>query len=268
MVALYSSSETSWLLILVSTVCWTVFYYILYSYIRKPEVSVRLVTLFHALTSVCLCFYICVVKGPFPLFPWAVGLPNTWWQNLGIMYSLGYFIFDLVWSLYMQTEKPIMLVHHVVSILGFLLSFKLGLSGCEILATTGGAEVSNPFLQWRWRLQQEQRLDTDVGKFVEHMFLLMWFVVRLGIGTVLYIVVILSGVPPTIIKVGANCMFMVSCTFTYGIIKYYRKKFGSLSLMPSYFVKELPKLARSYWNIFKSLLALSYYFNSSHLKFE
>ena len=251
MLTLFSSGEVPWLLILVSTICWALAYSIVYSCTRKPEISVRLVTLFHALTSICLCFYICVVKSPFPLFPWAVGLPNTWWHNLGMTYSLGYFVFDLAWSLYMQTEKPVMLAHHVVSIIGFLLCFKLGISGCEILATTGGAEVSNPFLQWRWFLQQEQRLDTDVGKFAEHMFLLIWFVVRMGIGTVLYIMIIQSSGTPTVIKFGANCMFTVSCTFTYGIIQYYRKKFGNLSLMPSYFVKELPEFARTYWNVLK-----------------
>ena len=251
MVALYTSGEVPWIPTLVCTACWGVAYSILYSYTRKPENSVRLVTLFHALTSVCLCLYICVIKSPFPLFPWAVGLPNTWWHNVGMTYSLSYFIFDLAWSLYMQTEKSSMLAHHVVSILGFLLCFKLGISGCEILATTGGAELSNPFLQWRWLLQQEQRLDTDVGRFVEHMFLLVWFVVRMGIGTVLYIVLVLSDGSPLVLKFGANCMFTVSCTFTYGIIQYYRKRFGGLSLIPRYFVKELPEFIRSYWNILK-----------------
>ncbi|KAI6660956.1 putative membrane protein [Oopsacas minuta] len=246
----YANSDIPWLYISFSTLCWTTLYFIIYGLIHKPEHSVRIVTVCHALSSMCLCFYICVIKSPFPLFPWGVGQQNTWWHDLGMTYSLGYFLFDLTWSLYMQSEKQIMLAHHVVSIFGFFTTLRIGVSGCEILATTGGAEVSNPFLQLRWLLQHEQRLDTEFGKFVEHMFLLVWFVVRMGIGTVLYIVVVLSSQPPLIIKFGANCMFTVSCAFTYGIIQYYRKRFGNIFLLPRYFLKELPTFVRTRWKSF------------------
>ena len=252
MLSQLTDKATPWFLIMVSTLSWTGLYYAIYSFNRKSEQSVRLVTVFHALTSICLCFYICVVKSTLPLFPQGVGLPNNWWHNLGMTYSLGYFLFDLVWSLYMQTENLVMLAHHVLSILGYLICFNMNLSACEILATTGGAEVSNPFLQLRWYLQQNQRLDSDVGKFAEHMFLLCWFVVRMGIGTLLYFVVVSSDVTFVVVKTGATGMFIISCTFTYGIIQYYRKKFGNLSLIPKYFVTEFPSFARSSWkNVLK-----------------
>ena len=247
----HSTNTIPWLYISISTSCWTVTYLLVYLYIRRPEYSVRFVSLLHALSTTCLCFYICVIKSPFPLLLSSVGLPNTWWHNFGMTYSLGYFLFDLTWSLYMQTEKPIMLAHHVVSIIGFFLCLKYGVSGCEILATTGGAELSNPFLQWRWLLQQEHKLDTDVGRFVEHMFLLIWFVVRMGIGTLLYAVIIISSNPLIAFKLGANCMFTVSCTFTYGILQYYKKRFGDVFFMQKYFTNELPSFVKTYWNILK-----------------
>ena len=42
-----------------------------------------------------------------------------------------------------------MLVHHIVSISGFVLVLCTGMYGAEVVATLGGSEVTNPLLQAR-----------------------------------------------------------------------------------------------------------------------
>lgn len=247
-----------YLRIFISTACWTVVYILLYTLIRRAEYSVRLLTLLHACSSVLLDFYICVIRGPTPLVTHNVGVHNDWWHIQGMLFSAGYFLFDLTWSLYMNTEKPIMLAHHFISIFGFLLCFNVNVSGAEILACTGGAELSNPFLQWRWFLIDRNKYDSNIGRFVDHMFILVWFLIRMGLGTWLYFVVILSNNVIIAIKIGSTAMFCVSIGFTYGIIGFYRKKYGPLLSAPKYFLNEFPILVRTYRKLafykYKSLL--------------
>jgi hypothetical protein len=70
---------------------------------------------------------------------------------------LGYFIFDFAWLLVHQPTEYVMMVHHITSGSGLLFSLYYGVSGCELLATIGGAEVSNPLLQARWFLKETKQ---------------------------------------------------------------------------------------------------------------
>lgn len=45
------------------------------------------------------------------------GGDNTPLQDLTLVVSLGYFLFDLTWCLHHQTETFIMIVHHVTSVI-------------------------------------------------------------------------------------------------------------------------------------------------------
>ncbi|KFP50388.1 Transmembrane protein 136, partial [Cathartes aura] len=71
------------------------------------EWSCRLVTLLHGVIVTCLSGYVALLDGPWPLTH--AGSPNTSLQIHVLSLTLGYFIFDLGWCLYFQTEGNLML---------------------------------------------------------------------------------------------------------------------------------------------------------------
>ncbi|KFV39411.1 Transmembrane protein 136, partial [Tyto alba] len=92
-----------------SLVVW-LFLYICFCYWNKHrshEWSCRLVTLLHGVIVTCLSGYVALLDGPWPLTH--TGSPNTSLQIHVLSLSLGYFIFDLGWCLYFQTEGDLML---------------------------------------------------------------------------------------------------------------------------------------------------------------
>ncbi|KFW83441.1 Transmembrane protein 136, partial [Manacus vitellinus] len=74
---------------------------------RSCEWSCRLVTLLHGLVVTSLSGYTALLAGPWPLTH--AGSPNTPLQTHVLSLTLGYFIFDLGWCLYFQTEGGLML---------------------------------------------------------------------------------------------------------------------------------------------------------------
>ncbi|KFQ57943.1 Transmembrane protein 136, partial [Pelecanus crispus] len=78
---------------------------------RSYEWSCRLVTLTHGILATCLSAYIGFIDGPWPLSH--PGSPNTTLQVHVLCLSLGYFLFDLCWCVYFQTEGALMLAHHL-----------------------------------------------------------------------------------------------------------------------------------------------------------
>ncbi|KFV92598.1 Transmembrane protein 136, partial [Eurypyga helias] len=74
---------------------------------RSCEWSCRLVTLLHGVVVTCLSGYVALWDGPWPLTH--AGSPNTPLQIHVLSLTLGYFIFDLGWCLYFQTEGDLML---------------------------------------------------------------------------------------------------------------------------------------------------------------
>ncbi|KGL88075.1 Transmembrane protein 136, partial [Charadrius vociferus] len=74
---------------------------------RSHEWNCRLVTLLHGVIVTCLSGYVALLDGPWPLTH--AGSPNTSLQIHVLSLTLGYFIFDLGWCLYFQTEGDLML---------------------------------------------------------------------------------------------------------------------------------------------------------------
>eukprot|EP00042_Codosiga_hollandica_P022480 m.83349 g.83349 ORF g.83349 m.83349 type:complete len:164 (+) comp50804_c0_seq28:425-916(+) len=114
--------------------------------------------------------------------------PNTKLQTLAMQVCLAYFIYDTAWILRYQPNDKVMLIHHMTSATGLLFSLCVGVSGCELLATIGGAEVTNPLLQARWFLKEtKQHSGTRYGFAVDFLFTLTFGLFRFGLGTPLLI---------------------------------------------------------------------------------
>nr|CAD7445149.1 unnamed protein product [Timema bartmani] len=210
-----------------STAVWSILYQgIKWRLDMEPEWACRLLTLCHAVTATSLSA-LCAYMGPWPLTD--PGGPITVLQHVALIVSLGYFIFDMIWCLYHQTEGATMLVHHAVSIVALGRILMKGYSGTEAVAGIGGLEITNPLLQIRWFLRTAGYKNTIPFVLVEMCFMATFFIIRiLGGGYLLYATVVHPR-PDLEAKLYATSFFTLSCffmvyIFQYFVAKYFRRK--------------------------------------------
>ncbi|XP_062391809.1 TLC domain-containing protein 5 [Sardina pilchardus] len=209
-----------------------VFVYAFICYVNAPrgyEWNCRLVTLFHGILIVLLTAYIAFIDGPWPFTH--VGEENTPMQVLTVLISMGYFIFDMGWCMYFRTEGPVMLAHHVLSVMGMLLTLGLGESGTESCAVIFGSEITNPLLQTRWFLKRAGQYDTLAGDAVDVLFIFLFGLVRIGIGGFLLVAVVTSARTKLVIKAEGVAIYTLSWIFMVDITRFaIRKSCGKYRL--------------------------------------
>ncbi|KAK6469210.1 TLC domain-containing protein 5-like isoform X2 [Huso huso] len=178
---------------------------------RGYECNCRLVTLFHGVLIVCLSAYVGFVDGPWPFTH--PGSLNTPLQLQVLCLSLGYFVFDMCWCIYFQTEGAVMLAHHTMSVLGIVLALWLGESATEVNAVLFGSEITNPLLQARWFLRHAGLYDTLAGDVVDFLFVVLFSGVRIGVGTWMLCCELASPRPCSLVKGCGVAMYALSWLF-------------------------------------------------------
>ncbi|XP_057624741.1 TLC domain-containing protein 5 isoform X1 [Chionomys nivalis] len=189
---------------------------------RSYEWSCRLVTFTHGVLSIGLSAYIGFIDGPWPFTH--PGSPNTPLQVHILCLTLGYFIFDLGWCIYFQSEGALMLAHHTLSILGIIMALSLGESGTEVNAVLFGSEITNPLLQIRWFLRETGHYHSFTGDVVDFLFVALFTGVRIGVGAHLLFCEMVSPTPKWFVKVGGIAMYAVSWCFMVSIWRFAWKK--------------------------------------------
>ncbi|XP_070202013.1 TLC domain-containing protein 5-like [Littorina saxatilis] len=189
---------------------------------RKAEWHCRTVTVCHAVLVTLLSFWSGMIQGPWPFTD--AGGPNTPLQVTTTTICLGYFIFDFTWCLYFQTEGPPMLLHHSLSLLGLTWVLVSGKLGTEMMATVCGSEATNPLLQLRWFLRETGRYHTVLGEITDVAFMLSFFALRIGVGTVLIYSYFLQ---PTEFmgRFGAVAIYLIGWMFWVSIFRYAVRKY-------------------------------------------
>ncbi|PAA65767.1 hypothetical protein BOX15_Mlig011050g1 [Macrostomum lignano] len=179
--------------LIVQVLCASLFWLFMYAALClsmprfRCEWHCRIVTAVHALIVSALAFLDVFIIGRIPFYHKNQVLPYTELERLIFTASLGYFIFDISWCLYYQTEGPFMLFHHAMSILGLAGTLLMGKCGAEMAATVGGTEVTNPVLQLRWFLREQGFTGTRLMMGVEVLFMVSFGVMRLLLGGALII---------------------------------------------------------------------------------
>ena len=217
--------STSFLAALSCFCLWTTLYYVLcvFNNKRSLEWNCRLVTMYHAILSCALCLYCGAYTGPWPFD--ALGEPSTPLQSLCIVMTLGYFLFDFIWCIVMGTEGIDMLLHHITSICGLVLSLYLKHSGAELIATIFGSEISNPSLQLRWFLRETHRYETRLAKGNDIVFILLFLCVRVGLGAWLFVYTMISPKPSILIKLGGVALYTLSLAWMVLILRFAKRRF-------------------------------------------
>ncbi|OCT72391.1 TLC domain-containing protein 5 [Xenopus laevis] len=185
---------------------------------KTYEWNCRLVTLIHGALIISLSAYVGFIDGPWPFTH--PGSPNTLLQVHVLCLTLGYFFFDLCWCVYFQTEKALMLTHHILSILGIIMALILGESATEVNAVLFGSEITNPLLQVRWFLRETARYDTFLGDTVDFLFVALFTTVRIGVGAWLLYCELTSPKPYWFVKMGGIAMYAISWCFMISIWRF------------------------------------------------
>ncbi|XP_076146447.1 TLC domain-containing protein 5a [Alosa pseudoharengus] len=187
------------------------------------EWNCRLVTLAHGLLAVGITAYIGYVDGPWPFSH--PGTKTTPLQASAMVISLGYFLFDMGWCIYFQTEGLVMLAHHTISILGIILTLSIGESGIEACAVLYGSEITNPLLQARWFLRQTGRYESWLGDVVDVTFVLLFVFMRVVVGANMLYCELISPRPKFIIKCSGVAMYVLSWVFMVDITRFAVRKY-------------------------------------------
>jgi hypothetical protein len=208
-----------------SFLVWTDSYFILHTFNRcySAEWNCRLVTAFHALVVTSLCFTSAVVTGPWPFS--YIGGPNTSLHNTIMVISLGYFVFDFLWCLYMNTEGPLMLAHHLVSIVGLMYSLHQGKAGSELIAVMGASEITNPFLQLRWFLKESGHYKGRLAFVIDSLFVSGFLIARLGVGSVFHVMCQTSSKLDRVARGGGQAFYIISVIFGIQLMVFFYRKY-------------------------------------------
>lgn len=146
-------------------------------------------------------------------------------QEVTLAITLGYFMFDMTWCLYHQTEGKTMLLHHAVSLVAISRVLMKGYSGSEAVAGIFGLEITNPLLQARWFLRSTGYKGTNIYMFTELMFMGLFLIFRLVWGTCLVYTTVKHPLPDFEGKVEAVAFYVLSWAFIIFIIQYFIAKY-------------------------------------------
>lgn len=204
---------------------WTTLYFLLclWNPSRSYEWHCRTVTVLHALSITVMAIYSTYVLGPWPFTN--AGGPNSPMQIRTVGLCLAYFLFDFGWCLYFKTEGPVMMAHHSLSIVGLSWCLFAGYYGTELVATIGGAEVTNPLLQLRWFLRQTGYYKTIVGDIVDWAFILSFGFIRIILGSMLLYSYYQQDTDFWG-RLGGTCIYIIGWIFFIGILNYVIRKYS------------------------------------------
>ena len=208
-----------------SFLAWTDSYFILHALNRhhSAEWNCRLITVIHAIISTSLCFASAVIIGPWPFS--YIGEASTGLHNTVMVISLGFFLFDFLWCIYMKSEGGVMLAHHLVSILGLIYVIYQGKCGSELVAVMGASEFTNPLLQLRWFLKETGYYRGRLEKVIDGLFVSLFWLSRLGVGSMFHYVCQTSPKLDLITKAGGQAFYIISLIFGIQLAIYFYKKY-------------------------------------------
>lgn len=214
----------SWTAVYISFTCWCGLY-LLASIIfstKEPEYRSRLVTVIHGVFS--------AIQGTSQCFQddWTFrepDKPTNSFQAFLIVFSLGYFMEDLVWCLYYQTESNLMVAHHVYSCIALLRILRSRKAGGQTTCTLGALEITNPLLQARWFIRSHGMRNSVLFIAVEITFILVFTIMRIIIGSVVCFLIVITPANDWEYKFLSGIIYIISWMFMINIVKYINIKY-------------------------------------------
>jgi len=122
----------------------------------------------------------------------------------------------------------VMIFHHMLSIFGNGFVLYRGINGTELIATLFGTEITNPLLQLRWFLRYSgvSARSPTVATTVDFSFIILFTVMRIGIGSVLLCCYLQHPAPDWIARFAAFIIYGLGWVFWFAIVRYAVRKYG------------------------------------------
>ena len=136
------------------------------------------------------------------------------------------------------SSGTVMLLHHVLSIYGTSFVLYRGVNGAELMATLGGSEITNPFLQARWFLRETDQHRTWYAECNNVIFILVFTVTRVCVGTWFISIYLRHPGPDLASKIGSFAFYTVSMALWVQIVRYAVRHFCKFL----YNVQETPEV--------------------------
>ncbi|XP_041985910.1 TLC domain-containing protein 5-like [Aricia agestis] len=192
---------------------------------HKPEWYSRMVTLLHGSVASFFGFYQC---GLTSLSYSKLTEDNTASQYALMVWSWGYFAFDLMWCLIYTPRDYIILLHHASALVGVNVYMGKENTGCSFPCTVALLEITNPLLQTRWFLRECGHNKTVVYYTVEILYLLMFLALRGVLCTYFMYKIILSDTFGMDQKLISFALYIVSSALVYEIFGYIMYKYEKI----------------------------------------
>jgi len=125
-------------------------------------------------------------------------------------------------------KGAVMIFHHLLSISGNGFVLYRGTNGTELMATLFGSEITNPVLQLRWFLRYTgvSVHTPTVAVAVDFCFLMLFTVMRIGIGSFLLYCYLRHPRPDWVARFASLIIYGLGWVFWYSIMCYAIRKYG------------------------------------------
>ncbi|XP_075974568.1 TLC domain-containing protein 5-like isoform X2 [Anticarsia gemmatalis] len=239
----YFELSNPWLIKLTSFLLWSNLY--IYTVINSPEKSPewcsRVVTLLHGTVAAIVGFYQCGVRTLNNADQLTSKVMPS--QYALMLWSWGYFAFDLLWCVVYWTDAILMLFHHFSALAAITIYMQMDYTGCTFACTLVLMEITNPLLQMRWFLKKQGYGDTYIFLFIEVLYLILFLSLRGILGTCIIYWVFKTDIFCIEEKIITVILYIVSIAFIYDIAGYvvykYKKELVSIK---NYWLSKICKL--------------------------
>ncbi|XP_026733269.1 transmembrane protein 136-like [Trichoplusia ni] len=200
---------------------WVYFETVENSHDESPEWCSRVVALLHSSIATLAGLTQCKCR----TFTWRLTRYILPCQYLLMVWSWGYFAFDLLWCLAYWTDSVMLLSHHTCALLAITRYMQKGHSGCTFACTLVLLEITNPLLQIRWFLKYHGYGKSKAYFAVEAAYLGLFLFLRGVVGTFLMIWIFGWSDFDWEEIFYSLTFYVISMIFVYDVVGYVRHKY-------------------------------------------
>nr|XP_034826824.1 TLC domain-containing protein 5-like isoform X1 [Maniola hyperantus] len=189
---------------------------------KSPEWHSRVVTLVHGSVATILGIHQC---GTTSVDRCRLTMKISPGEYALMLWSWGYFAFDLLWCLINSSSNYVILLHHLIALAAVNSYMSKDYAGCTFACTLVLMEITNPFLQTRWLLRYEGYGQTLLFYLVEIIYFVMFLTIRAGFCTYLMFEMINTDILDTDEKIISMALYIISLVLVYEILSYFNHKY-------------------------------------------
>lgn len=258
-------TQEYFIILMISVLCWWSMYGIIHFFVNiqhKTQKEIydtksRIISIVHA----SLLFLFAVID---ILFFQAnkCGQQNSRNQNLVLIISAGYFIYDLFNCILLGVSDKEMELHHSFVILGLYMGVAFDNSANEMLRAILVAEVTNPIMHIRMILRNYELKNSFIYLVLEIVYIIIYIIARMVYGTRVVFFTVFCWDNLLLVKVAGSGVWIQSVIFAKRMVRILRHRYKE-------YRERKKKNVELYWfSNNKKIEEMDYYINSLRKKKE